>query len=656
MKIKKYNLINNLKFILFIFLNIIFISNNCFSNTLFEKDRWLTNEKYDFVKINLLSGNKHFDNQSTLLAGIQVKLSPGWKIYWRNPGDAGLPPEVDWKKSKNIKSLKLLFPNPKRFNFYEIETFGYENEVIFPLEIDMLDKDKSLSGILEFNAQVCSKICVPVKKIFNLFNLETNSLPTSFFKKIEHFKSTVPVKIKDDKLKLLSFIYQDKKLHLILSQQFDLKPIDIIIEDEKGTIYSKPYFYSNQDLMNISIDVKNIKLDNKKFHLTFLGNDSSFEKSIIIKNIIKSDLLLDTKKDYETSVFGFKILIIAFLGGIILNFMPCVLPVLSLKMIQLVNYRNVNKSNFRYKILFNILGILTTFIALGLSVLLIKLTGNVVGWGIQFQNQYFLIFMILLTLMFSLNLFGVFQFYLPSKFLSILSYRGKGLIEDFMNGMFMTLLATPCSAPLVGTAVGFALAGSNIDVFTIFIIMGFGLSFPLIIFLIFPSFISFIPKPGNWLNTFKKIMALMLLGTSIWLISILFKLNSDLYDTSGNLNNSQIILNWNMEEDPFLPTKLAKDGKIVFLDITADWCITCKVNKLLAVDTKDMIKFFKKNNVVIIKLDWTKPDIKISEFLSSKNRYGIPFNEVYGPSELYGILLPELLSKNIIKKYINLVK
>ena len=408
--------------------------------------------------------------------------------------------------------------------------------------------------------------------------------------------------------------------------------------------------------MNISIDVKNIKLDNKKFHLTFLGNDSSFEKSIIIKNIIKSDLLLDTKKDYETSVFGFKILIIAFLGGIILNFMPCVLPVLSLKMIQLINYRNVNKSNFRYKILFNILGILTTFIALGLSVLLIKLTGNIVGWGIQFQNQYFLIFMILLTLMFSLNLFGVFQFYLPPKFLSILSYRGKGLIGDFINGMFMTLLATPCSAPLVGTAIGFALAGSNIDVFTIFIIMGFGLSFPLIIFLIFPSFISFIPKPGNWLNTFKKIMALMLLGTSVWLISILFKLNSDLYDTSGNLNNSQIILNWNMEEDPFLPTKLAKDGKIVFLDITADWCITCKVNKFLALDTKDMIKFFKKNNVVIIKLDWTKPDIKISEFLSSKNRYGIPFNEVYGPSELYGILLPELLSKNIIKKYINLVK
>ena len=236
-----------------------------------------------------------------------------------------MPPEVDWKKSKNIKSLKLLFPNPKRFNFYEIETFGYENEVIFPMEIVNSGNNKTLSGILEFNAQVCSKICVPVKKIFNLFNLETNSLPTSFFKKIEQAVQ-LTVKIKDDKLKLLSFTYQDKKLHLILSQQFDLKPIDIIIEDEKGTIYSKPYFYSNQDLMNISIDVKNIKLDNKKFHLTFLGNDSSFEKSIIIKNIIKNDLLLDTKKDYETSVFGFKILIIAFLGGIILNFMPAYLP------------------------------------------------------------------------------------------------------------------------------------------------------------------------------------------------------------------------------------------------------------------------------------------------------------------------------------------
>ena len=121
---------------------------------------------------NLLSGDLHGADPEIVL-GLKVILSPGWKIYWRNPGDAGLPPEVDWKKSKNIKSLKLLFPNPKRFNFYEIETFGYENEVIFPLEIDMLDKDKSLSGILEFNAQVCSKICVPVKKIFNLFNLET---------------------------------------------------------------------------------------------------------------------------------------------------------------------------------------------------------------------------------------------------------------------------------------------------------------------------------------------------------------------------------------------------------------------------------------------------------------------------------------------------
>jgi suppressor for copper-sensitivity B len=186
--------------------------------------------------------------------------------------------------------------------------------------------------------------------------------------------------------------------------------------------------------------------------------------------------------------------------------------------------------------------------------------------------------------------------------------------------------------------------------------MGLGLSFPLILFCLFPNTISFIPKPGNWFILFKKIMALLLFGTAIWLTSILIKLNSDFfYSPKSNIDN-QITSNWDIVNNIGLPNQLARQGKIVFIDITADWCLTCKVNKFLVIDTKDVTKLFKKHNVVILRLDWTKPNDRIKIFLSKKGRYGIPFNEIYGPSLLNGKILPELLNQDIIEEYIKLAK
>ena len=174
--------------------------------------------------------------------------------------------------------------------------------------------------------------------------------------------------------------------------------------------------------------------------------------------------------------------------------------------------------------------------------------------------------------------------------------------------MFMTLLATPCTAPFVGTAIGFALAGTTFEIFTIFIVMGFGLSFPLIIFSLFPNIISFIPKPGNWFVLFKKLMALLLLGTAIWLTSILVKLNSDFFYSSKSNIDNQITSNWDIANNIELPNQLARQGKIVFIDITADWCLTCKVNKFLVTDTMDVKELFQKHKVTVLRLDWTKPN------------------------------------------------
>ncbi|MDG2458554.1 MAG: protein-disulfide reductase DsbD family protein, partial [Alphaproteobacteria bacterium] len=485
------------------------------------------NEKYNFVQFDLLFGKKYEQEPSKILLGLKVTLSPKWKIYWRNPGDAGLPPEINIQSTNNIKSADLLFPSPKRFNFYDIETFGYDEEVIFPLIIKPLDNYNSLSGILELNAQVCSEICVPVNHKFNLSNINYSNNISSSLEEILLYDSTVPKLLKNNQLKLMSTVVENNKLKLNFLNNLKIKPTDIIVEDIEGNIYQKPIYSSRNKTLEIIIDINMINADflKKYIKLTFLTNDISYET--VITNLVKlKNNNLDDKNN-SNSYLDFEIILIAFLGGIILNFMPCVLPILSLKMVQLVSYRTLKKNIYTNKIFFNILGILTTFLLFAITAHLIKTAGNIVGWGIQFQNPYFIFFMITLTLFFSLNLFGVFQYFIPSKILTVLSYRKEGFIGDFLTGISLTLLATPCTAPLVGTAIGFALSGNTLQIYTILMVMGIGLSTPLILILIFPKIVSLIPKPGNWLIIFKKIMGLLLLLTTVWLISIFVELNSN---------------------------------------------------------------------------------------------------------------------------------
>jgi len=426
------------------------------------------------------------------------------------------------------------------------------------------------------------------------------------------------------------------------------KIFDVIAENKKDFIYNKSNIFADDKYLNIEFDLGNSDETIDTLKITFLTNNISYQ--MLIDNFSKKLVQMPSS---NTSL-GLKIVIIAFLGGFILNFMPCVLPVLSLKMIQLVNFRTKSIQVYRKKIIFNILGILATFLLFSLLTYIIKATGNYVGWGIQFQSPYFLIFMILLTLLFALNLFGIFHYFLPSKFLTLLSYKPDGYLGDFTTGMFLTLLATPCTAPLVGTAIGFALSGNIIDIFSILLFMGFGLSSPLILFLFFPRLIKIIPKPGNWLIIFKKIMAFFLLITSFWLMSILFSLVKPKNELSNTKPFAE--MKWDIDKNLLYPSQLAKEGKIVFVDITADWCLTCKVNKKLVLDNPEIIQLFKKNNVILLQLDWTSPDNKIKEFLTIKKRYGIPYNEIYSSSFPNGKILPEILTKNIVKEYIDLVQ
>ena len=605
-------------------------------------------QNLEFVKFNLLFGQKLTNQFNDYLLGLEVNLLPKWKIYWKNPGDAGLPPEISWKNAINVESVSLLYPMPKRFIFFDIQTFGYENEVVFPLEIKLIDKEKKLSGFLDLNAQICSEICVPITQKFDLNKLNFIKEDTTSFKKIINYKNKIPKRVTKEQLDLVS-INIHKEVVSLKFKNYAISSInDVIIEDENGFINYKPEILGNNDNLNIKFNKINKEINPQILKLTFLTNDIGYETTLDNLN----DYLLENPSVYS---LGLQIIFIAFVGGLILNFMPCVLPVLSLKMVQLVSYRTESVWVFRKKLLFNILGILTTFLLLSILAILIKSTGDYVGWGIQFQSPYFLVFMILLTCFFAFNLFGVFHYFLPSKVLSFLSYNKDGYLGDFVTGVFLTFLATPCTAPLVGTAIGFALSGNILEIFSILLVMGVGLSLPLILLLFFPSIIKIIPKPGNWLNTFKKIMGFLLLLTSIWLMSILYSL---LISTNplSNVKKEDYEIRWDIEKNLLYPSQLAKEGEIVFVDITADWCITCKVNKNLVLNNPEIVEMFSKNNVKFLQLDWTKPNDKIKEFLALKNRYGLPYNEIYSSSIPNGKILPEILSKKIVKEFIDMAK
>ena len=635
-------------FICLFSINQIELKNSYANQTTISKNS-ISNEVYDFVKFDLLLGYTPENNGDQYLLGLEVKLEPDWKIYWKNPGDAGLPPKITWENSENVSTVNLLFPAPKRFSFYDIETFGYESEVVFPLEIKLIDKKKKIQGILELDAQVCSQICVPVKHKFDLSKINYLFQDKKSLTKIIKYKHKIPQKTTNDKLKYVSGKIDGNLIRLKFENYLKDKVNDIILEGSKGFIYQKTNFIGDNEYLNIDF-LKNNAAESIDFlKLTFLTNNISYELSI--DNLNKK--LVQTNKPNIN--LGIKIIIIAFAGGFILNFMPCVLPVLSLKMIQLVGFRAESRMVYRKKIVLNILGIMTTFLLLSFLTFLVKETGNYVGWGIQFQSPYFLIFMILLTFMFALNLFGVFHYFLPSKFLTFLSYKKEGYLGDFITGMFLTLLATPCTAPLVGTAIGFALSGGFIDIFSILLFMGLGLSLPLIILLFFPSIIKFIPKPGNWLIVFKKLMGVSLLVTSFWLTGILLSL-LNVKNPISKVDKSFSETRWNIEQNFVYPSQLALEGKTVFVDITADWCITCKVNKKFVLDNPEVIELFKKYNIIFLQLDWTKPNDKIKEFLAYKGRYGLPYNEIYSPSLINGKILPELLTTKIIREYINLSK
>ena len=594
------------------------------------------------MQARLISAIDSLDGRDEITAGLEVKLAKGWKIYWRSPGDAGLPPELDFSKTPSVLGHHLDFPAPKRFSILGFDSFGYADHVIYPLRLSIAPQSQGITIAAQFDGLVCKDVCIPLREMLTLSLPKGQAAASGFARDIAQYMANVPRQSTAVGVALKA-VYLDGDDLVLPFQHPENQPIaapeDILIEAASGYAFALPQWQNNT--ARIAISGKPAPdLSGENITVTVVAKGWLLESPAMIKPL-PAGMVSSAGASVLTGLFA--MMAIAFLGGLILNVMPCVLPVISLKLGTVMGMGHQPLGQVRLSFLMTAAGVITSFMLLGAGLLALRQAGVAIGWGIQFQNPIFLGFAASAIALFGLVMLDVINLPVPQFIQNLGQGMGKGgegpnFAGDFLSGALATLLATPCSAPFVGTAIAFALTATPLEMMVIFLAMGIGLAMPWLVIAAIPRLAVLLPKPGPWFKNLKQILAAGLFLTAAWLISILVTVTVGASSTEDGWRQWQ----------PKLAEELAQNGQVVFVDVTADWCLTCKANKALVLNTDEMKYAFSDKNVVLLKADWTTPDDDITSYLASFGRYGIPFNIVYGPSQPDGIILPELLTKDVV--------
>ena len=616
------------------------------------------------AEARLLSAVKGTGDLTTLPLAVEFRVAPGWKIYWRTPGEAGLPPTIDVSGSASPSlEATIRWPVPKRFDVFGFDNFGYESEVTLPLDLTGHNVSAPVQIAAQLEALACSDICVPVMAQLDLVLPDGAATASPHAQMIARASSMVPRiapaggrAATGPNLFVVSAVIKDSDLEVQLAK--GAPPIDdILVEGFDGVAFKAPVLSSDGYHLPIST-AKGTGFDGGPVILTVIAGGEMAEFHLAIPP--STGAPASTSPAHSGALI---MLAIAFLGGLILNLMPCVLPVLALKLSAVLGVVGRDRAKLRLGFLAGAAGIITSFALLALTIMLIRQAGGQIGWGVQFQNPVFLGVMIGLLGIFALSLVDLVTIPVPRFAASLARPSGptgrNGLAGDFLAGMLATILATPCSAPFVGTAVTVALTGNTLTLFAIFLAMGAGLASPWLLVALFPGMVALLPRPGAWMIWVRQGLALLLVGTMLWLGTILSALllpenrKASIDDTARSG-----AINWAAFASEAVAAHLA-DGQVVFVDVTADWCITCKANKAFVLDqdpvVSKMAALQQAGSLVPIQADWTRSNEQISTFLASHNRFGIPFNIVYGPAMPDGHLLPELLTSSAVLKALELV-
>ena len=628
-----------------------------------------------------------------LLVGFKFTLNPGWHTYWENPGDAGEGASIKWNLPNDVDASNILWPGPERIPVEPLMTFGYEDEVVLLTKI--YTSETTIIPVT-LNAQVswytCKEVCIPQEAEVSIpidLGNKTSSASKDLLEQVldqvpVQFNGTYRVQKLDD-----SYILQGE-----LEKMAQYDSMYFFPKDYGLTNYTEDQIYEiNKDSFSLQIKASEIEIKNKSFE----GVVALYKNEEV--TFIKIDYPLVTKNtSQEFSILT--LIIFAFLGGLILNVMPCVFPILSIKILRFVEQsRDSTYKTLQQGLLFS-LGVILSFLTIAALLIALKSGGESIGWGYQLQSP--IVVSILFYLFVVLGFIFMSNIVLGSSLarLSSISFNKSDSLESFLTGVLAVIVASPCTAPFMGSAIGFALLQPSFYSILIFLGLGIGFSLPYLILSAKPSLLSFLPKPGQWMETFKQFMAFPMWASALWLLWVL----------SSQVNNQEVIQVllgallittglWlieknNSERDwvrwlmrlPFLlffifslwliPTSysdldepkqnqlsytpqllkdLREENSLVFLNFTADWCITCKVNEAVALKTSKVSKLIADKNITYMEADWTRKDPIISSTLEQYGRTGLPLYLLF-PSKGDPLILPEILTEDILLSYLTEVQ
>jgi thiol:disulfide interchange protein DsbD len=659
--------------------------------------------KAQHLTVEMISAGPQIAAGGTQTVAFVFTMEEGWHIYWTNAGFAGLPPRVKWTVPDGITTGPLQFTGPDRLPLDTAVDYGYEDAVALPVSVEATKKVKAdKAGNVHLAAQVswlvCKQVCIPGKADLGL--------------DLKLAKAGTAVSHDGEKVGELGAALRGmpKPLPATFKLTATSSGNNIVLTAITGTRETDAEFFpAEQDVIaDTATPPTTDILDNgAQIHYTKSPNAKTMPKSLsgVLKLASEESYTIDVPivagpAPVQTASSGGGTLgkasvigatALAFLGGVLLNLMPCVFPVLFLKALSLLQTSQAEKQHVRSHGVAYTLGIVASFWLVVAALLALRAEGKQLGWGFQLQSPGFVVVLTSFLFFFALSLAGMFDFGLSLTSAGDSLTQKGGYTGSFFTGVLATVVATPCVGPFMGAAIGFALSQPAPVTFLVFTALALGLAAPYMLLTINPSWVKLLPKPGAWMDLLKQITALPLFITVIWLVYIYGRLSTanGIFAMAMLLGGLLLIAiaSWTLGRWPVrrwstavavllaalaiaLPlyatretksavtwqtfdadavAKARSEGKAVFVDFTAAWCLSCQVNERVVLKSSEVEKQLSQPNVVAMKADWTQYDAKITAALQAAGRDGVPTYIVYpANSAAPADVLPEVLSKSVV--------
>ena len=678
------------------------------------------------IKVSLVSERNYLIAGEAASLALRLLPEDGWHTYWKNPGDTGLPTRLAWQLPERFKAGDIEWPIPERIDYEGAINFGYHGEtwlpvsLLIPASIDPAALNDKGEAVLSVTAKwlVCKDVCIPdsaeLQLTLPILSAAPDDDPThSLF---DQARSKIP-----------RLVYGTDASYSVAEH------VDIFVAlDKLPALQRSPQVFIGNASIVDNFDQPRVQIDNGMLHIkakkdhyledtpqllsvllvTAGKNDGDQAFEFVARQVAaplndQLDQSITSPVNSSTPISLLYAILLALAGGLILNAMPCVFPVLSLKIVSLVESGNHSSIERKRHGIAYTAGVILSFLCIAGILIALRLAGEQIGWGFQLQSPWFIAFLVYLLFVLGLSLSGFIELG------SSLQNLGSGLSDkqrassdwrgSFFTGVLATVVATPCTAPFMGTAMGFALGQSALVALLIFAAMGLGLALPFLLIAFIPFLANALPKPGNWMVRLKEFLAFPIYLTVIWLLWVFSRqtggdavalllvglvlmalalwvwrltLSSDrafiaraiavlslvsaiviaLY--AASIERDEIVLD-NMTDaegyaQQFSPERLQRaldNGEAVFVNMTADWCITCKVNEKVALGTDEVKSAFAAESITYLKGDWTNSDPIITEYLASFSRNGVPLYVYYPASsspDTTPTVLPQILTPSIV--------